>query len=37
MSDWDTEHAYETVNLHRRGGATRIELNRPDALNAWNK
>jgi 2-(1,2-epoxy-1,2-dihydrophenyl)acetyl-CoA isomerase len=28
---------YETVNVHRRGGAATIELNRPDALNAWNK
>jgi 2-(1,2-epoxy-1,2-dihydrophenyl)acetyl-CoA isomerase len=28
---------YETVNVHRRGGAAMIELNRPDALNAWNK
>jgi 2-(1,2-epoxy-1,2-dihydrophenyl)acetyl-CoA isomerase len=32
----DLEHAYETVNLYRRGGELRIELNRPDALNAWN-
>ena len=37
MSDWDTEHAYETVNLLRRGGAAKIELNRPQALNAWNR
>ena len=37
MSDWDTAHAYETVNLLRRGGAAKIELNRPEALNAWNK
>lgn len=37
MSDWDTEHAYETVNLLRRGGAAKIELNRPEALNAWNR
>ncbi len=37
MSDWDTEHAYETVNLLRRGRAAKIELNRPEALNAWNK
>jgi 2-(1,2-epoxy-1,2-dihydrophenyl)acetyl-CoA isomerase len=37
MSDWDTEHAYETVTVHRRGGAAKVELNRPDALNAWNK
>jgi 2-(1,2-epoxy-1,2-dihydrophenyl)acetyl-CoA isomerase len=37
MTDWELEHAYETVNLHRRGHAARIELNRPEALNAWNK
>ena len=28
---------YETVNVERRGGAAWIELNRPEALNAWNK
>jgi 2-(1,2-epoxy-1,2-dihydrophenyl)acetyl-CoA isomerase len=28
---------YETVNLELRDGAAWIELNRPDALNAWNK
>lgn len=27
---------YETVELERRGDATIIRLNRPDALNAWN-
>ena len=27
---------FETVSVHRRGGAATIELNRPDALNAWN-
>ncbi|HEV3000743.1 MAG TPA: enoyl-CoA hydratase [Solirubrobacteraceae bacterium] len=37
MSDWETEHAYETVTLQRRGGAARLELNRPEALNAWNR
>jgi 2-(1,2-epoxy-1,2-dihydrophenyl)acetyl-CoA isomerase len=37
MSDWEPGHAYETVTVHRRGGAAKIELNRPDALNAWNK
>ena len=26
---------YETVNLERRNGVAWIELNRPDALNAW--
>ena len=28
---------YETVNLDRRDGAAWIELNRPEAINAWNK
>jgi 2-(1,2-epoxy-1,2-dihydrophenyl)acetyl-CoA isomerase len=37
MSDYDLAHAYETVNLLRRGGAAKIELNRPDRLNAWNR
>lgn len=27
---------FETVNVHRRDGAATIELNRPEALNAWN-
>src|SRR5919107_2502463 len=29
--------SYETVNVHRRGHAATIELNRPDTMNAWNK
>src|SRR3954454_24562703 len=33
----DLAQAYETVNLHRRGGAAVIELNRPETMNAWNK
>jgi 2-(1,2-epoxy-1,2-dihydrophenyl)acetyl-CoA isomerase len=33
----DLEHAYETVNVYRRDGELRIELNRPDAMNAWDK
>jgi 2-(1,2-epoxy-1,2-dihydrophenyl)acetyl-CoA isomerase len=33
----DLEHAYETVNLYRRGGELRIELNRPEAMNAWDR
>lgn len=28
--------AYETVHLWRAGGAAKIELHRPDSLNAWN-
>ncbi len=36
MDDYQLAHAYETVNLHRRGGAAKIELNRPESRNAWN-
>jgi len=32
----EPDHAFETVNLYRRGAELRIELNRPEALNAWN-
>jgi 2-(1,2-epoxy-1,2-dihydrophenyl)acetyl-CoA isomerase len=35
MSDYELLHAYETVNLQRAGGAARIELNRPQKMNAW--
>ena len=35
MSEPDTQ--LETVNVVLDGGAATIELNRPDALNAWNK
>jgi 2-(1,2-epoxy-1,2-dihydrophenyl)acetyl-CoA isomerase len=35
MSDYELVHAYETVNLARAGGAARIELNRPQKMNAW--
>ena len=37
MSDYELARAFDTVNLHRRGGAAKIELNRPQALNAWNR
>jgi 2-(1,2-epoxy-1,2-dihydrophenyl)acetyl-CoA isomerase len=37
VSDYELAHAYETVNLHRSGGAARIELNRPERMNAWNR
>jgi 2-(1,2-epoxy-1,2-dihydrophenyl)acetyl-CoA isomerase len=37
MNDYELVHAYETVNLHRAGGAARIELNRPETMNAWNE
>ncbi len=37
MAETVLEHAYETVNLHRRGAELRIELNRPDTMNAWDR
>ncbi|HEU5389838.1 MAG TPA: enoyl-CoA hydratase [Streptosporangiaceae bacterium] len=36
MSDDELYRQYETVNLYRRGAGARVELNRPDRLNAWN-
>ena len=36
MSNFEIETEYETVNLLRSGAAAKIELNRPDSLNAWN-
>jgi 2-(1,2-epoxy-1,2-dihydrophenyl)acetyl-CoA isomerase len=36
MSAFETAHAYQTVNLLRRGGAAVVELNRPETMNAWN-
>jgi 2-(1,2-epoxy-1,2-dihydrophenyl)acetyl-CoA isomerase len=32
----EPDQSLETVNLYRRGGELRIELNRPETLNAWN-
>jgi 2-(1,2-epoxy-1,2-dihydrophenyl)acetyl-CoA isomerase len=37
MAERTLEHAYETVNLHRRGAELRIELNRPGSMNAWDR
>lgn len=37
MSAYEPVHAYDTVNLHRAGAVARIELNRPDKMNAWDK
>ncbi len=37
MSDYELVHAYETVELHAAGAATRIRLNRPEKMNAWNE
>jgi 2-(1,2-epoxy-1,2-dihydrophenyl)acetyl-CoA isomerase len=37
MTDFELEHAYDTVNVLRAGAVAKIELNRPDTINAWNK
>ena len=37
MPAYEIAHSYETVTLLRDGGAARIELNRPESMNAWNK
>ena len=37
MTDFELAQEYETVNLWRQGGAAKIELNRPEVMNAWNK
>jgi 2-(1,2-epoxy-1,2-dihydrophenyl)acetyl-CoA isomerase len=35
MSEQSTQ--LQTVNVHRDGGVATVQLNRPDALNAWNR
>ena len=35
VGDDELYRQYETVNLYRRGPGAKIELNRPDRLNAW--
>jgi 2-(1,2-epoxy-1,2-dihydrophenyl)acetyl-CoA isomerase len=37
MSDYELVHAYATVNLQQAGATARIELNRPEKMNAWDK
>ncbi len=37
MLQYQVAHSYETVTLLRDGAAARIELNRPETMNAWNK
>ena len=36
MPAFEIATEFETVNLLRAGAAAKIELNRPDSLNAWN-
>lgn len=37
MSDYQLVSDYETVNIYRSGTAAKLELNRPDRMNAWDK
>ena len=37
MSEYQLVSDYETVNIYRSGAAAKLELNRPDRMNAWNK
>jgi 2-(1,2-epoxy-1,2-dihydrophenyl)acetyl-CoA isomerase len=37
MDDYELAQRYETINLFRRGAAAKIELNRPERMNAWNR
>jgi 2-(1,2-epoxy-1,2-dihydrophenyl)acetyl-CoA isomerase len=36
VSDDELYRQYETVNLYRRGPGAKVELNRPERMNAWN-
>ena len=36
VGDDELYRQYETVNLYRRGSGAKVELNRPERLNAWN-
>ena len=35
VSDDELYRQYETVNLYRRGAGAKVELNRPERMNAW--
>jgi 2-(1,2-epoxy-1,2-dihydrophenyl)acetyl-CoA isomerase len=37
VGDKQADQGYGTVNVYRAPGAVKIELNRPDRLNAWSK
>jgi 2-(1,2-epoxy-1,2-dihydrophenyl)acetyl-CoA isomerase len=37
VGDDELYRQYETVNLYRRGPGAKVELNRPERLNAWSK
>jgi 2-(1,2-epoxy-1,2-dihydrophenyl)acetyl-CoA isomerase len=37
MSAFELDTSYDTVNVLRKAGAAKVELNRPDTMNAWNR
>lgn len=37
MSDYELAKSFQTVNIYRRGAAAKLELNRPERMNAWNR
>ena len=37
VSDDELYRQYETINLYRRGPGAKVELNRPERMNAWNR
>ena len=37
VSDDELYRQYETVNLYRRGPGAKVELNRPERMNAWTR
>jgi 2-(1,2-epoxy-1,2-dihydrophenyl)acetyl-CoA isomerase len=37
MGDYELVSNYESINIYRQGGAAKLELNRPERMNAWNK
>jgi len=37
VSDDELYRQYETVNLYRRGPGAKVELNRPERMNAWSR
>ena len=36
VTDFELAQGYDTVNVYRRGAVVKVELNRPDRMNAWN-
>jgi 2-(1,2-epoxy-1,2-dihydrophenyl)acetyl-CoA isomerase len=37
MGEYELVSNFESINIYRSGGAAKLELNRPERMNAWNK